>query len=349
MDVRLVLNSGRQKGRETTLSRGIYLVGRSPLCQIRPKNRYVSRKHCALIHRRRELLIQDLGSRSGTFVNGKKIDPKTAVALADGDRIRVGKTRFLIAIARKPRATDRSVGSPVSAGHEAEDFALASAVSPENASDSDIMSSVRGEGVNQSPHFVDDVLQMLESDPDEDEEDDRSSNRAAPGTVFSLGTIKKSDGDEDDSDGNVVFAAPNSGDSIRVTEPLPSYASRKDWDVQSVYSWINQKETYSKLDERRAKRKAKQTTGEESDKSTAVQPDAAEETLSPHADDNYSQKERSAQTRYATTKVAPTHQNGNWIDWLDSETARPVVLVVVGVMFSGWIAWNAWILISFKG
>ncbi len=349
MEVRLVLNSGRQKGRETTLSRGIYLVGRSPLCQIRPKNRYVSRKHCALIHRRRELLIQDLGSRSGTFVNGKKIDPKTAIALADGDRIRVGKTRFLIAIMSKPRAAERSVGSPVSAGNEAEDLSLASAVTPENASDSDIMSSVRGEGVDQSPHFVDDVLQMLESDPDEDEEDDRSSNRGAPGTVFSLGTSKKSDGDEDDSDGNVLFAAPNSGDSIRVTEPLPSYASRKDWDVQSVYSWINQKETYSKLDERRAKRKAKQTPGEASDESTAIQPDAVEETASDRVDDNYSQKERTAQEKFTSAKVAPTPQNRTWGDWLDLDTTRPVVLVVVGVLFAGWIAWNAWILISFKG
>ncbi len=80
---------------ETPLARGVYLVGRSKTCQIRPKNRYVSRKHCAFIHKRQSLLIQDLGSRTGTYVNGERIEPSVALPLKDGDRIRVGKTRLL--------------------------------------------------------------------------------------------------------------------------------------------------------------------------------------------------------------------------------------------------------------
>jgi len=351
MDVSLVLNSGGQKGRETALARGIYLVGRSKVCQIRPKNRYVSRKHCALIHRRREVLIQDLGSRSGTFVNGQKIDPKVAIALSDGDRIRVGKTRFIIAILGQSGAPEKSgiqAQSPENGAQELEPALADSALE-------DATGTSGADNASGVPHYVDDVLKLLESDPDEDDEEDQSSGSARPGSVFSLGANAGQDADlEDDSDGNVVFAAPSSGEFLGKMEPLPSYASRKDWDVQSVYNWINQKETYSKLDERRAKRKAKPLTSDSNEPNDS--PESPSESLAEtqsddtnEAEERYSKKERVAQEKHATAKTAATNHASSWAEWLDSDHVKPAVLAAVGIVFATWVLWNVWLLISFKG
>jgi pSer/pThr/pTyr-binding forkhead associated (FHA) protein len=40
------------------------------------------------------LLLEDLGSTNGTFVNDRRIDRATIVA---GDRIRIGRVEFVIA------------------------------------------------------------------------------------------------------------------------------------------------------------------------------------------------------------------------------------------------------------
>ena len=252
MDVRLILDSGNQKGRETNLARGIYLVGRSRICQIRPKNRYVSRKHCAIIHRKREVLIQDLGSKTGTYVNKVRIDPKTAVALADGDKIRVGKTKFQIAIIA-PRKAHYATAGDGNAEVGEEELGLAS----DEGSDAYREVEPEHEVAGNAPQFIGDVLKMLEEDDEED--DAESPSHFVAGSAFQLDSQGNEDNIDvdDDSDGNVVFAAPKSGESLGIADSLPSYASRKDWDVKSVYSWIEQKETFARLDERRAKRKAK--------------------------------------------------------------------------------------------
>ncbi len=361
MDVRLVLNSGRQKGRETMLARGIYLVGRSRICQIRPKNRYVSRKHCALIHRRHELLIQDLGSKTGTYVNGMKIDPKTAVELSDGDRIRVGKTKFRVAVQGKVQVPKNEGFADLSSESVlSSESAIEQSDVPLVESDSDFGDEPSNSGAVVEDHSavrsqlaVDDLLKMLEDEPDDEEDDDGdvpSPSRPRAGTVFALGSNANGDidvDDDDDSEDNVIFAAPKSSEGISALQPLPSYSSRKDWDVQSVYSWINQKETYAKLDERRAKRKAKQVDSAENGEATVV-PEAKPSSES-DTKEAYSQKERIAQEKHATAKTAAPEKTGSWSDWLDSDTVRPVVLVAVGIAFASWLAWNVWVLISFKG
>jgi pSer/pThr/pTyr-binding forkhead associated (FHA) protein len=342
MDVRLILDSGNQKGRETSLSRGIYLVGRSRICQIRPKNRYVSRKHCAIIHRKREVLIQDLGSKTGTYINRVRIDPKTATVLQDGDRIRVGKTKFRVAIVAPPTA--QLVGAdddvPESDDSNAHEF---SQVSDEGSGLVEEVAQHDGVTANSSRN-ISDVLRMLEEDDEED--DAESPNQFAPGTAFQLSskaTDLDEDDDDDDSDGNVVFSAPQSGDSLGLADPLPSYASRKDWDVKSVYSWIEQKETFARLDQRRAKRRGKEQT--QNAEEVVVQ--APEVITEP--EEKYTSQQREAQTRLAASKTTTASTSNSWVERLDTDSMRPIVLVTVGVVFAAWIAWNVWLLISFKG
>lgn len=63
------------------------IVGRDESCDIRIMAQSVSREHCAIEHEGEELVLRDLGSSGGTFMNGEKIDK---VRLSDGMEIAVG-------------------------------------------------------------------------------------------------------------------------------------------------------------------------------------------------------------------------------------------------------------------
>ena len=64
-------------------------VGRVPQCDIHVDDHAVSRRHCTIEARGRELLVADLGSSNGTFVNERPVKTGTA---RGGDLIRVGST-----------------------------------------------------------------------------------------------------------------------------------------------------------------------------------------------------------------------------------------------------------------
>jgi pSer/pThr/pTyr-binding forkhead associated (FHA) protein len=51
----------------------------------------VSRTHAAIRRSEDKLLLFDLGSSNGTFVNGQKVSPESPLILRDGDEIRFGK------------------------------------------------------------------------------------------------------------------------------------------------------------------------------------------------------------------------------------------------------------------
>jgi predicted component of type VI protein secretion system len=63
-------------------------VGRSPYCSLVINNPRVSRQHCALKYDGTNLIVTDLGSSNGTWVNGELIG--TPRALMDGDVLTIG-------------------------------------------------------------------------------------------------------------------------------------------------------------------------------------------------------------------------------------------------------------------
>lgn len=51
----------------------------------------VSRRHASIVRQGAGVVIEDLGSSNGTFVNGKRLDPYLPETLADGDMVQLGK------------------------------------------------------------------------------------------------------------------------------------------------------------------------------------------------------------------------------------------------------------------
>jgi pSer/pThr/pTyr-binding forkhead associated (FHA) protein len=69
-------------------------MGRAPRADFVVDAALVSRVHCRFVlNQTNELLIEDLGSTNGTFVNGKKVSKLT---LNNGDTLTVGRVQFVV-------------------------------------------------------------------------------------------------------------------------------------------------------------------------------------------------------------------------------------------------------------
>jgi serine phosphatase RsbU (regulator of sigma subunit) len=70
------------------LADDVTVLGRAPECQIQLDSNMVSRRHAQVTRDKDAYFVEDLGSGNGTFVNGKRIDERTA--LKANDRIKLG-------------------------------------------------------------------------------------------------------------------------------------------------------------------------------------------------------------------------------------------------------------------
>jgi pSer/pThr/pTyr-binding forkhead associated (FHA) protein len=69
-------------------------IGRAPGVDFVVDAALVSRVHCRLtLSAANELLLEDLGSTNGTFLNGQKVGKAT---LSDGDKVTVGRVEFVV-------------------------------------------------------------------------------------------------------------------------------------------------------------------------------------------------------------------------------------------------------------
>jgi pSer/pThr/pTyr-binding forkhead associated (FHA) protein len=98
MEVKLKIVGGPKDGTLIDVLSSQFLIGRSDECQLRPKSEAVSRRHAALLRNDSKAVVQDLGSRTGTYVNGKLIPPKSNVDLKNGDQLRIGPLEFAVVI-----------------------------------------------------------------------------------------------------------------------------------------------------------------------------------------------------------------------------------------------------------
>src|ERR1044072_1747646 len=114
-DLALRFIAGKYKGRELPLHDGQeIIVGRVGEVDVILAEDMVSRRHARIAVESDQVLIEDLESTNGTFVNGEKI--RRAV-LKEGDRILIG-TNILKVVAVDPTALGLppSLGPPLPGG-----------------------------------------------------------------------------------------------------------------------------------------------------------------------------------------------------------------------------------------
>jgi LysM repeat protein len=88
----LVMRQGPQPNRPFPLSKDVITIGRSPDSDIFIDDAEVSRHHARLTRQGNNWLLEDLGSRNGTFVNGQRISGP--VVLTPGARVDFGPDVF---------------------------------------------------------------------------------------------------------------------------------------------------------------------------------------------------------------------------------------------------------------
>jgi pSer/pThr/pTyr-binding forkhead associated (FHA) protein len=110
MQVRVKILHGSNAGQEVKIPTPKCLIGRGDECHLKPQSDAVSRKHCVIITTDTEVVVRDLNSRNGTFVNGERVGEESV--LLTGDQLRVGPLEFEMVIeqtaakAKRPKVSD---------------------------------------------------------------------------------------------------------------------------------------------------------------------------------------------------------------------------------------------------
>ncbi len=82
----LVAQTGLLNGQRWMLNRAV-IIGRDASCEVIIADRQISRFHARVMPSSSGIILEDLGSKNGTFCNGKKVD--NSLVLQDGDTIQV--------------------------------------------------------------------------------------------------------------------------------------------------------------------------------------------------------------------------------------------------------------------
>lgn len=122
MKVQLIVVQGKPEGKIIPLSGPVFKIGRGENCHLRPNSEQVSREHSEFSITAERVIVRDLGSRNGTFVNNKALTEPCI--LNDRDLIQIGPLTFAISIqgapapaAKAPQPTPAKVASPDDVSH----------------------------------------------------------------------------------------------------------------------------------------------------------------------------------------------------------------------------------------
>ncbi len=90
----------------------VLFVGRDSDCDVvLTGSRRVSRKHCCLAHVNDQLIVRDLGSMNGIWINGKRVERTGSLKL--GDELAIGDIRFRLVEGEAGSELDLSQDMPV--------------------------------------------------------------------------------------------------------------------------------------------------------------------------------------------------------------------------------------------
>jgi hypothetical protein len=82
-----MVSEGELAGQRWTLAKDEMLIGRGSDADIVLPERQVSRYHSKILYRDGRYLLEDLGSKNGTFLNGQQVNGTAAIQ--DGDEIQI--------------------------------------------------------------------------------------------------------------------------------------------------------------------------------------------------------------------------------------------------------------------
>ena len=105
MDVRLKILNGAKTGQALAIRASKFFIGRAEDCHLRPKSDLISRHHCVVVIDDPAIVVRDLGSRNGTFVNGEAVTGESE--LRDGDQLKIGPLEFQVELKQDSPAKKR--------------------------------------------------------------------------------------------------------------------------------------------------------------------------------------------------------------------------------------------------
>ena len=159
-------------GRPIALDKAIVLIGRHPDCDVvLTCSRKISRKHCCLAQVNNNVVIRDLGSMNGIWVNGERVQRQESVRL--GDEVSIGDVRYRLQEMEAPAGKKRR-GPKRSEPRQAQDERPAGVPqTPLNLSqDIPIPIPDEGEDFAVEPSMIETPQQVLGADLDVEEDDD---------------------------------------------------------------------------------------------------------------------------------------------------------------------------------
>ena len=92
--------------RTQLVATAIIKIGTLPSCDVQLSDKRVAKVHAIIeVRSPAEIRLIDLGARSGTFLNGKRVTSREAqgALLRNGDEIKLGDTRLVVEIQTEPR------------------------------------------------------------------------------------------------------------------------------------------------------------------------------------------------------------------------------------------------------
>ena len=91
----LVVAEGSGAGAHHAVGEGTTVIGRGSSCDIKLTDSAISRRHARIVKQGHSFSICDVGSTTGTEVDGKPLHPGEVVHLKNGSVISVGQTSLL--------------------------------------------------------------------------------------------------------------------------------------------------------------------------------------------------------------------------------------------------------------
>jgi pSer/pThr/pTyr-binding forkhead associated (FHA) protein len=79
------------KGPDITVDRAMVVVGRHPNCDTRLDSLRVSRHHCCMSEENGQVVVRDLGSANGIWINGHRVETGR---LRPGDELSIAHIRY---------------------------------------------------------------------------------------------------------------------------------------------------------------------------------------------------------------------------------------------------------------